>query len=280
MDNKSEMIKKLVELKQLYEAGVLTKEELESEKRKVMEISASDDVTSENKTVTTPQVQELNDTGEEQSHKTAVIAETPPKASNTEQAVLRGIILTLVLIAVGLGIFAYYKVKERDNDEAERTTQSIRQTNSAKEYQEQYQEQHDNVTAATSDASRLQQSSVDDEYEEDYHGHYWGSGQVLHHTFSGVMTDDDGNNWPIELNFDLQTTDRTQLNGKVFNVIYKNVTLGGKIRMTGELEDGLLVFRGKDGAYDFIINIDVYSHQGNAMDGPVQLPLWVTPLCH
>lgn len=281
-----------------------------------------------------------------------------PNKSN-DKSLLYGIIITLILIVIGLGIFAFYKVKESEN--AQSPMPQVLQVEDNSRVEENYnrtprenQTNESQTYSSTSSTNNLLQGYVKDEdgytnvrkgpgtnyeivtrildgtpvfytvvpnsnwylvYDErgntlgymysnkivpsnrsqksnennnnyidsedaDLHGHNWGNGQVLHHQFSGVMTDDNGTNWPIQFDFDLQATDANQQYGKVYNVIYTNVSLGGKIRMTGDLTDGLLTFRGKDGSYDFVVCIDVYSHRGTAVDGPVELPVWITPLCH
>lgn len=281
MDNKSEIIKKLMELKQLYEAGVLTKEELETEKAKLMNptysaVSKSTpttkaSVSGSTKIIETPPADNIKNSESQKSPK------------QTESNILRSIVIVFIILAIGLGIFAYYKIKDKETS-PQRTIQEHVSSSTEEQSHKSQHENHVKETNATTEATNVtsnngSNSSYDSEVDSQ-HGHNWGNGQTLHHQFSGVMTDDDGNNWPIQLDFDLQATDASQLNGRVSNVIYKNVTLGGKIRMTGDLTDGLLTFRGKDGSYDFVICIDVYSHQGTAVDGPVELPVWITPLCH
>ena len=94
-----------MELKQLYEAGKISKEEMEAEKAKLMDQPVSE--------VT---VTQTNDVA-----KVDII--TPvPKSGNKN--ILYGIIIALTIIAIGLGIFAYYKVKESDNNNQLTTPQS------------------------------------------------------------------------------------------------------------------------------------------------------------
>lgn len=74
-----------------------------------------------------------------------------------------------------------------------------------------------------------------------------------HFHFSGYMTDDKGDH-PIELDFDAS-------NNGLSNIIYKNVTFGGKIHMrcTSYNADSDFIWSfslaGKDGSKDFIINL-------------------------
>lgn len=282
MENKSETIKKLMELKQLYEAGVLTMEELESEKAKLMNPPSA--IVSKSTPTTKAAVSE-----------SIQIIETPPadninnsesheSPKQTESNILRIIVIVFILLAIGLGIFAYYKIKEKDTTQKRTIQEHVSSRAEEQSHKSQYENHVKETNATTAATNVTSNNGSNNEYSDSdvdfQRGHNWGNGQTLHHLFSGVMTDDDGNNWPIQLDFDLQATDASQLNGRVSNVIYKNVTLGGKIRMTGDLTDGLLTFRGKDGSYDFVICIDVYSHQGTAIDGPVELPVWITPLCH
>jgi len=81
--------------------------------------------------------------------------------------------------------------------------------------------------------------------------------------FSGYMTDNEGDH-PIELKFDVS-------NNWLTNIVYKNVTLGGKIHMkctkfsgiymypdmTGSISEFLDDFTivGKDGRKDFIMSM-------------------------
>ena len=87
----------------------------------------------------------------------------------------------------------------------------------------------------------------------------------MYHTLQGSMTDENGV-FPIELTFieELHTQ-------KLLNCIYKNVDLGGKIRMEGELEGDDIILTGKDGKYTFRITINRNSYNGIATDGPKEL---------
>lgn len=86
-----------------------------------------------------------------------------------------------------------------------------------------------------------------------------------YHTLQGSMTDENGE-YPIELTFieELHTK-------KLLNCIYKNVELGGKIRMEGEIEGDDIILTGKDGKYTFRITINRHSNKGIATDGPKEL---------
>ena len=82
-------------------------------------------------------------------------------------------------------------------------------------------------------------------------------------TLRGTMTDMNGT-YPIELSF--------EKDGDVLmNCIYTNVDLGGKIRMEGEVVGSDYIFTGKDGRYKFQIQIDRYTFDGIATDGPKEL---------
>jgi hypothetical protein len=86
---------------------------------------------------------------------------------------------------------------------------------------------------------------------------------TTHYHFSGYMTDNKGDH-PIELDFDV-------INNWLTNIVYKNVTLGGKIHMkctkfsgiymypdmTGSISEFLDDFTivGKDGRKDFIMSM-------------------------
>lgn len=89
----------------------------------------------------------------------------------------------------------------------------------------------------------------------------------IYHTFLGHLTDEKGK-YPIELTFVVNKQDNT-----ITNAIYKNVDLGGKIRMRGEIVDDNYVFTGKDGRNTFRMTFDDYSHKGVATDGSKELQL-------
>ncbi|MBR5087147.1 MAG: hypothetical protein IKX31_09115 [Muribaculaceae bacterium] len=90
------------------------------------------------------------------------------------------------------------------------------------------------------------------------------SGRVIHYHFSGYMTDNKGD-YPIELDFDAS-------NKGLSNIVYKNVTHGGKIHMKctkfsgikgmkdgfGGYSDYLDYFTivGKDGSKDFVMSME------------------------
>lgn len=82
-------------------------------------------------------------------------------------------------------------------------------------------------------------------------------------TFYGSMTDANGT-YPIELSFE-------QKEDELRNCIYKNVDLGGKIRMDGGIVGDDLVFTGKDGNNSFRIIVNRYSLEGYAKDGNKEL---------
>lgn len=60
------------------------------------------------------------------------------------------------------------------------------------------------------------------------------SSRVTHYHFSGYMTDNTGDH-PIELYFDASSKGLT-------NIVYKNVTLGGKIRMKCTKYSGIHIY--------------------------------------
>lgn len=90
------------------------------------------------------------------------------------------------------------------------------------------------------------------------------TGRVIHYHFSGYMTDNKGDH-PIELDFDASNKGLT-------NIVYKNVTLGGKIRMKCTRFSGIKRMRdgfggysyyldyftivGKDGSNDFVMSME------------------------
>lgn len=84
-----------------------------------------------------------------------------------------------------------------------------------------------------------------------------------HHHLTGTFEDSSGI-YPIELDFNSSGRD-------VSDVIYKNVKLGGKIRMTCTYFDySSITVKGKDGKNDFSISLDCTSRnsfRGTAIDG-------------
>ena len=76
-----------------------------------------------------------------------------------------------------------------------------------------------------------------------------------HHHLVGYMTDNEGDH-AIEIDFDCN-------NGRVQNVVYKNVRYGGKIHMQCTLFNASNInFSGKDGPKSFTINLS-YDNDGN-----------------
>lgn len=119
-----------MELKQLYEAGVLTKEELASEKAKLMsptsaKVSAPQKSTESQSIVATSQPETVV------SEPKQVDMPTPAKITNdserkdapekSENNILRRIVIVFIIIAIGLGIFAYYKKGSDENRTDNRT---------------------------------------------------------------------------------------------------------------------------------------------------------------
>ena len=93
--------------------------------------------------------------------------------------------------------------------------------------------------------------------------HNFGLHSKHHHHLTGTFEDSSGI-YPIELDFNSSGRD-------VSDVIYKNVKLGGKIRMTCTYFDySSITVKGKDGKNDFSISLDCTSKnsfRGTAIDG-------------
>ena len=93
--------------------------------------------------------------------------------------------------------------------------------------------------------------------------HNFGLHSKYHHHLTGTFEDSSGI-YPIELDFNSSGRD-------VSDVIYKNVKLGGKIRMTCTYFDySSITVKGKDGKNDFSISLDCTSKnsfRGTAIDG-------------
>ena len=84
------------------------------------------------------------------------------------------------------------------------------------------------------------------------------------HSYRGYFIDSEGK-YPVELSFNLHSD-------QFSDCVYKNVTFGGKIKMKGNFEDNLIVFRGKDGNNDFIMELGLigatgFNLKGKAKDG-------------
>ena len=111
---------------------------------------------------------------------------------------------------------------------------------------------------------------------------------TTHYHFSGYMTDNKGDH-PIELDFDV-------INNWLTNIVYKNVTLGGKIRMKCTRFSGIYTYPnnaggysgfldyftivGKDGPKDFIMSMRRVGncvYEGDAWVGSKHLSvmLWI-----
>ena len=105
--------------------------------------------------------------------------------------------------------------------------------------------------------------------------HEWGD-NMLHHHLVGTMSDETGKH-PIELDFDYCNVE----SGTIENAIYKNVELGGRIKMNGEVSrGGLLNFSGKDGNQNFTIRIDPSDLEGESFIGEKHLTVSLMPQCN
>lgn len=81
-------------------------------------------------------------------------------------------------------------------------------------------------------------------------------------TLSGYILSDD-TRYPILITFH-------QSGDELYNCVYKNVTYGGKIHMTGSITEDGFTFEGKDGSKDFVINVSTDYNggwSGHAIDG-------------
>ena len=117
--------------------------------------------------------------------------------------------------------------------------------------------------------------TVFDEAAEDVIAHDFNPEVSLNHHFTGTFTDSEGV-FPVELDF-------TSVRGNAVDVIYKNVTLGGEIRMScTEFTKKTLSFTGKDGRNTFTINlhfIDNNTLRGKAVDGNKTLDVEMKAEC-
>ncbi len=105
------------------------------------------------------------------------------------------------------------------------------------------------------------------------YSHDMGYGETIHHHFEGSMTDHMGPH-PITLDFDFANSSPYQFE----NVVYTNVTFGGKIRMKGYVsDDGRAYLSGRDGSNDFNMNFSMYDYTGSATVGSKSLTVELTP---
>lgn len=79
-------------------------------------------------------------------------------------------------------------------------------------------------------------------------------------TFEGVMYDEDGHDCNMQVTYE---TDGTN----VRNCVYKNVDLGGKIKMDLVVTDDTYSFSGKDGKQKFAFNVNKDNLIGPGQDG-------------
>lgn len=100
---------------------------------------------------------------------------------------------------------------------------------------------------------------------------FWGTGEMIHHHLCGMMGDYEAER-PIELDFDCRRLPNGS--GTVSNIIYKNVELGGKIRMTGQLSDDVIYLYGKDGSLDFTMTFNIETMVGTSKDGEKDLYIY------
>lgn len=92
---------------------------------------------------------------------------------------------------------------------------------------------------ADSDMAKAEETTTSSDYSEsDYQTSY---------CYKGYFVDTNGNN-PVRLEFD-------RSGDEITNCVYTNVQLGGKIRMTGEVNNGGYYFKGKDGSADFVMDL-------------------------
>ena len=122
---------------------------------------------------------------------------------------------------------------------------------------------------------KLKRSGVSEQRMELIRNHEWGD-NMLHHHLVGTMSDETGKH-PIELDFDYCNVE----SGTIENAIYKNVELGGRIKMNGEVSrGGLLIFSGKDGNQNFTIRIDPSDLKGESFIGEKNLTVSLLPQCN
>lgn len=180
-----------------------------------------------------------------------VIKETV-KTEHTQQNSWKTPLLIAIFIIVAVATAAYFVINGSNGSHGSNQDKVAVSNTTTEVHKEEYGQDSPssdlNVVTEETDSVTVD-SSVADSWEEI--------------CLAGSMTDENGI-FPIEISFERQ-------GDELRNCIYKNVDLGGKIRMEGECINNELVFTGKDGTYTFQIRIDAESLDGRATDGPKEL---------
>lgn len=175
------------------------------------------------------------------------------KTEHTQQNSWKTPLLIAIFIIVAVATAAYFVIRNDSNSSHGSNQDKVAIADTTTEvHKEEYGQDSppSELAVATEETDSIAvDSSVADSWEEI--------------CLSGSMTDENGI-FPIEISFERQ-------GDELRNCIYKNVDLGGKIRMEGECVYNELVFTGKDGTYTFQIRIDAESLEGIATDGPKEL---------
>ena len=164
------------------------------------------------------------------------------KALYTSLIIVGGFLL-IILIGVGIFFLSSKKIHHSDNYDAAPDSVAIDSTAADTAY---------SIDVGTTDYAAQEDYGYDDDSEEEV-------------TLFGYMTDETGDN-PIRLTF-------RRMGNNIYDCVYTNVALGGKIRMQGSYDGRHYTFSGKDGRNDFIIEVDEGSTSltGYARDGSKHL---------
>lgn len=166
------------------------------------------------------------------------------KALFTSLGIIGGFLL---IILIGVGCFFLSTKKHRTSDDNTASLDSVVVDSTSVDSTADYAVDED-----TTDYAAQEDYGYDDNSEEEV-------------TLFGYMTDETGDN-PIRITF-------RRMGDNIYDCVYTNVALGGKIRMQGSVSGNHYTFAGKDGRNDFIIDVvdggtSVY---GSARDGSKHL---------
>lgn len=164
------------------------------------------------------------------------------KALFTSLGIIGGFLL---IILIGVGCFFLSTKKHRTSDDNTAALDSVVVDSTVADTVYPIDED-------TTDYAAQEDYGYDDDSEEEV-------------TLFGYMTDETGDN-PIRLTF-------RRMGNNIYDCVYTNVALGGKIRMQGSYDGNHYTFSGKDGRNDFIIEVDEGSTSltGYARDGSKHL---------
>ncbi len=187
--------------------------------------------------------------------------------SNHSSCLIAGLIaLALIVLVILVGIFM------ANNNKKEAYLEEYVDSMAMEPYYESDAVTEATVAADTVPAEECEADSIVYLNNSNTYNHDMGYGETIHHHFEGSMTDHMGPH-PIMLDFDFANRYPFQLE----NVVYTNVTFGGKIRMTGYVSGGWAYLSGRDGSNDFDMNFSMWDFDGSATVGSKSLTVELTP---